>query len=164
MNDNYAVINGKRVELTKKQLKALGVEVRKGPFDRVADGDPYYYIATDGYIHSVHENYNQCDYDAYYNVNYFNEKDFAYQVALHQLIYRKLLKFAYDNGFEDTAVWDGEIEHWLVGRSCDTGSFVIFNEYDYKGQEVYFSSEEGAKRAIKEVVEPFMKDHPEFVW
>ena len=30
--------------------------------------------------------------------------------------------------------------------------------------DVYFSSEKGAKRAIKEVVEPFMKEHPEFVW
>ena len=30
--------------------------------------------------------------------------------------------------------------------------------------DVYFSSEKGAKCAIEEVVEPFMKEHPEFVW
>ena len=58
MSDNYAVINGKRIELTDEQVKALGIE-RKNPFERVADGDPYYYIATDNYIHSVHENYDQ---------------------------------------------------------------------------------------------------------
>ena len=32
------------------------------------------------------------------------------------------------------------------------------------GQEVYFSSDEAAKRAGREVVEPFMKEHPDFVW
>lgn len=164
MNDNYAVINGKRVELTKKQLKALGVEVRKDPFDRVADGDPYYYIATDGYIHSVHENYNQCDYDAYYNVNYFNEKNFAYQVALHQLIYRKLLKFAYDNGFEDTAVWDTNNEHWYILYNSANYRFVTDNHCTFKTTTVYFSSKEGAERAIKEIIEPFVKEHPDFVW
>ena len=45
--------------------------------------------------------------EAYYNgINYFNGKQFAKQVALHQLLYRKLLKFAYDNECEDTAEWD----------------------------------------------------------
>ena len=29
---------------------------------------------------------------------------------------------------------------------------------------VYFSNRETAEKAIKEVVEPFMKEHPEFVW
>ena len=34
MNENYAVINGKRIELTDEQVKALGIE-RKNPFERV---------------------------------------------------------------------------------------------------------------------------------
>lgn len=163
MNNNYAVINCKRVELTDEQVKALGIE-RKNPFERVADGDPYYYIATDSYIHSVHENYDQCNYDAYYIVNYFNDKDFANQVALHQLLYRKLLKFAYDNEFEDTSEWNGSNQHWLIRCACDTGALIIGVDYDYKSQNVYFSSDEGAKRAGKEVIIPFMKEHPEFVW
>ena len=41
---------------------------------------------------------------------------------------------------------------------------LINNWGTFHRGDVYFSSEEGAKRAIKEVVEPFMKDHPEFVW
>lgn len=167
MSYNYAVINGKRVELTDEQVKAISaeiVEMKTNPFNRMGLGSYYYVPIYDGTARTFTEDNGITDTFMHLNGNYFNDKSFAQQVALHQLLYRKLLKFAYDNGFEDTAEWDGEIEHWLVGRSCDTGSFVIFNEYDYKGQEVYFSSEEGAKRAIKEVVEPFMKDHPEFVW
>ena len=44
MNENYAVINGKRIELTDEQLKALGVETRKNPFERVAKSEKYCYI------------------------------------------------------------------------------------------------------------------------
>lgn len=164
MSDNYAVINGKRVELTDEQVKALEIETRKNPFERVKDGDPYYYIATDGYIHSVHDNYNQCDYDAYYNVNYFNNKDFAYQVALHQLLYRKLLRFAYDNGCEDTAEWDLKNTHYYICYNYYNHKFDTDVISGYKENIVYFSSRSAAERAIKEVVEPFVKEHPEFKW
>lgn len=163
MNENYAVINGKRIELTEEQLKALGVEMRKNPFERVVDGDPYYYIATDNYIHSVHENYDQCNYDAYYNVNYFNDKDFAKQVALHQLLYRKLLKFGYDNNCEDKE-WNGINNHWFIVYQPSIDNFIISNMQCAKELSVYFSTEEGASRAINEVIRTFMKDHPDFVW
>ena len=39
MSKNYAIINGKRIELTDEQVKALRVETRKNPFERVAMGD-----------------------------------------------------------------------------------------------------------------------------
>lgn len=163
---NYAMINGKRVELTDEQVKALGVEVRKNPFERLKNDMTgcYYYITEFGDVTFSYEDYNSGNEKQYKTVNYFNDEVFAEQVALHQLLYRKLLKFAYDNGSEDTAEWNGANKHWFVRWSCDTGNFIIFNEYYYKGQEVYFSSDEAAKRAGREVVEPFMKEHPDFVW
>lgn len=163
MNENYIVINGKRVELTDEQVKALGIE-RKNPFERVAKAELYYYIDSFNEVHSVSDDMDQCDDMSFERSNYFNDETFAKQVALHHLLYRKLLKFAYDNECEDTAEWNGTNKHWFIRWSCDTGNFIIFNEYCYKGQEVYFSSDEAAKRAGREVVEPFMKEHPEFVW
>lgn len=35
MSENYIVINGKKMDLTDEQLKQLGIEVRKSPFERV---------------------------------------------------------------------------------------------------------------------------------
>lgn len=35
MSENYLVINGKKMDLTEKQLKQLGIETRKNPFERV---------------------------------------------------------------------------------------------------------------------------------
>lgn len=77
MNENYIVINGKKIELTEEQLKALGIKQRKNPFEIVERGEDYFYVNRYGDINN---------------------------------------------------------------------------------------SGEGAKRAIKEVVDPFMKEHPEFVW
>ena len=165
MSDNYIVINGKRVELTDEQVKALGIK-RKNPFERAnpdAD-DKYYYIRVSGDVADYHDVNDNCDRLLYEASNYFNDEQFAEQVALHQLLYRKLLKFAYDNGFEDTSEWNGSNQHWLIRYACDTGALIIGVDYDYKSQNVYFSSDEAAKRAGREVVEPFMKEHPDFVW
>jgi hypothetical protein len=165
MSDNYAVINGKRVELTDEQVKALGIK-RKNPFERAnpdAD-DKYYYIRVSGDVadyHDVNDNGDRLLYEA---SNYFNDEQFAEQVALHQLLYRKLLKFAYDNECEDTAEWNGANEHWLIIYHKLDDDFTIVNMEAAKELSVYFSTEEGASRAITEVIRPFMKEHPDFVW
>lgn len=163
MNENYIVINGKRLELTKKQLKVLGIGTRKPLFDKVDDGGSYYFINCYG---DIKEDSREDD-ALFNNVNYFNDEYFANQVALQQLLYRKLLKFAYDNcdnECEDTAGWNGENCHWSIDYVCTTKDFIVSPHYDCKSQDVYFSSDEVASRAIKEVVEPFIKEHPEFVW
>lgn len=164
MNENYIVINGKKAELTEAQLKALGIETRENPFERVAINDMYYFISQFGDVDGYRQA-SDCEDDALFNnSNYFNDEQFANQVALHQLLYRKLLKFAYDNGFEDTAKWDNIERHFCVIYDGIIKKYVIWEGNSNKHFTVYFSSEEGAKKAIKEVVEPFVNEHPEFKW
>ena len=165
--NNYAVINGKRIELTDEQVKALGVEVktkRRNPFEEVNRFEDYYFVEKNNEVHAYMKTDSSVDNQMYTSANYFNDKAFAEQVALHQLLYRKLLKFAYDNGYEDTEEWNGGNEHWAIRYNSYRNEFRLYYQDGYKAHEVYFSSEEGAKRAIEEVVEPFMKEHPEFVW
>lgn len=163
MSENYVVINGKRAELTEEQMKVLGIEVKKNPFDRVSSDDRYYYtIVSSDVLRRVDIN-DRTDRRLYDAINYFSDKAFAEQVALHQLLYRKLLKFVYDNGYEDVE-WDGQRDHWYIHYNFADNKFDTDPNDAFKHQEVYFSSEEGAKRAIHEVVEPFMEEHPEFVW
>ena len=164
MNENYIVINGKRLELTKEQLKALGIEVRKNPFDDVNRFEDYYFVEKNNEVHAYMKTDSSVDDQMYTSANYFNDKAFAEQVALHQLLYRKLLKFAYDNGFEDTAEWNGGNKHYCITYNTEFNKVDVAHCFDSKFSVVYFSSEEATKRAIKEAVEPFMKEHPEFVW
>ena len=159
MNNNYAVINGKKIELTDEQIAALGIETRKRLFDKVDDGGPYYFINCYGDIEA-----DSREDDALFdNVNYFNDKAFAEQVALHQLLNRKLLKFAYENDCEDRE-WGTEHEHWRIYYDTDSDTFGVDVNEMWKQQGVYFSTSRGAKRAIEEVIKPFIKEHPEFVW
>ena len=52
--------------------------------------------------------------------------------------------------------------NYLVAMKIDYGMLINFGSHKFDG--VWFSSEEGAERAIEEVVEPFVKEHPEFKW
>ena len=167
MKEIKLTIDGKEIQLTDEQLKMLGIEPekkRKNPFERVSGDDKYYYAIVSGDVLRHVDINDKTDRRLYNAINYFNDKTFAEQVALHQLLYRKLLKFSYDNGYEDTEEWNGGNEHWAIRYNSYRNEFRLYYQDGYKAHEVYFSSEEGAKRAIKEVVEPFMKEHPEFVW
>ena len=165
MSENYIVINGKKAELTEEQLRALGVKKeRNNPFAKVYRGKDFFYISAFDDLCSLTEFNTIISGKLNVGGNYFNDEDFAHQVALHQLLYRKLIKFAYDNGCEDTAEWNGANQHWAIRYVENREAFAAYWQSTYKSQEVYFSSEEDAERAIEEVIKPFMKEHPEFVW
>ena len=167
MNENYIVINGKKIELTEEQLKQLGIEPekkRKNPFERVAAGDGYYFISYFGDVDGSTQADDCEDDELFNNSNYFNDESFAEQVSLHQLLYRKLLKFSWYIEAEDTLEWDAKNVHYGIFYDCSVHKFVLEFARIYKSDGVYFSSQKAAERAIKDVVEPFMKEHPEFVW
>lgn len=164
MSDNYAVINGKKVELTDGQLSMLGFETRNNPFKRGGRYVRYFYIDSDDNIHKDFDSYLAIENRRFERVNYFGDEELARQVALHQLLYRKLLKFAYDNECEDTKKWGKNNIHWSIKYDNGRSTLTSYCQRIYKSQEVHFPSKEDAERAIKEVVKPFMKEHPDFVW
>lgn len=173
MHDIKLVIDGNEIQLTEEQLiksrmNVLGLLPKsENPFTRVKANKSYYTLSGDTYVRAKREDNTIEDDKRYDACNYFNDKYFANQIALHQLLYRKLLKFAYDNydnECKDTATWNGENCHWSIDYVCTTKDFIVSPHYDCKSQDVYFSSDEVASRAIKEVVEPFIKEHPELVW
>lgn len=106
-NNNYIMINGKRIDLTEEQICQLTEQpVHCNPFERVLKNRNYYYFNRYGDVDMLIEDNDSLDDKAFDAANYFNDKQFANQVALHQLLYRKLLKFAYAQGYEDVAEWN----------------------------------------------------------
>lgn len=164
MKEIKLTIDGKEIQLTEEQLKALGTKVRKNPFERAKYHDLYYYAHEDNDVWSDTDLCADADNRRYDVANYFNDRQFAEQVALHQLLYHKLLKFAYDNECEDAAEWDGVNPHWHITYNKVNDVFITMKRLASKELTICFSTEEGANRAITEVVEPFMKEHPDFVW
>ena len=163
MKEIKLTIDGKEVQLTDEQLKLLGLEVRKNPFERAGKYEKYYCIKETGEIYTYYDDGGSYDSTLYSESNYFNDKNFAKQLALRQLLDRKLLKFAYENNCEDRE-WGTKHEHWRIYYDTVSDTFDIDVNDAFKYQGVYFSTREGAERAIEEVIKPFIKEHPEFVW
>lgn len=167
MKEIKLTIDGKEVHLTDEQLRMLGIEPekkRKNPFERAKYHDLYYYVYEDSDVWSDTDVCVDADDRRYDAANYFNDKDFAKQVALHQLLYRKLLKYAYDNELEDEE-WNGTNAHvYIIYNSTKKDYDTRWTRNEKEPGAVYFKSNTWATAALNEVVKPFMKEHPEFVW
>ena len=163
MKEIKLTIDGKEVQLTEEQLKVLGIVVKENPFKRVNKNESYCFITGRNDVAYYHEMEDKNDQSLYDAINYFNDGRLAEQVALHQLLYRKLLKFSYENDCEDVE-WNSKHAHWFIYYNTNTGKCYVGGNDTFKNQCAYFSTRQCAKRAIEEVVEPFMKEHPDFVW
>lgn len=165
-------VDGRSIVLTKDIINELlevinkkASEVVENPFARAPYGKQYYYIDNYGQVDDIVEAAQETDDKYYSNVNYFQNKSIAQQAALHQLLYRKLLKFTYDNDCVDTAKWDGHGQHWFIYYDYDAKKFEAGVTITVQHSlTVYFSTIYAVYLAIKEVVDPFMKEYPEFVW
>lgn len=174
---NYIMIDGKKIMLTKEQvaqLRSTGsashVQSHFNPCDRTKGS--YWYCANDRQspisveIIDNHDRFDDARYDD--NANYFNDEDFAMYVALNQLLYRKLLQYAYNNDIIDKHSKDESYQHYYIVQRIVDGKNITTVNYtwcDTLPCTVYFETEEGAQKAIEEVVKPLMDKYPAFrVW
>lgn len=171
--ENYIMINGIKIELTEEQIKQISdiastyaseyKNENKSPFnDRPKVNDSFYYITSDGVKKYIKDEYNAKMITV---ANSFNDEAFANQLCLHELLNRKLMKYAYDNGAQDV-VWNNDNDHFYIYLDCRvTNKFNVGRDIYYKNQgKVYFSNSKIAMQAIEDVIKPFMKLNPDFVW
>lgn len=174
LNDDggsIVTIDGKSIVLDEaiwdEILELLHKTVSKAaenPFTRALYGKSYYYIDDFGRTDNTTEVGHEMDDKYYSNVNYFQKESIARQVALHQLLNRKLLKFTYDNNCVDTAKWDENNPHWFIYYNNAAEEFEVGVTHRMQFSTTFFPTEAAAERAIKEVIKPFVMEHPEFVW
>lgn len=168
---NYIMLDGKKIALTEEQvaqLRSTGsashVQSRFNPFDRTK-GLYWYCMGNRKSLISVEisDNDDMFDNEIYDDLaNYFNDEGFAMYVALSQLLYRKLLQYAYMNDLVDDKPWDGSTPHAFIAQYI-SGQFAVGYIWTTKSPcTVYFKSGDGAKMALENVVQPFMQEHPDF--
>ena len=160
---NYICINGKKAELTEEQMKALGIELPKvNPFERVKkeDGVDVYFINSMGYIQKAWDTHNFL-----YEVgNYCTDKAIMEQRALHETLNRLLWRYSMEHD-GDKVNWETTEDKWSIAYDENYKDFkaYVFNSYHYIGA-IYFNTKEIAEAAIKTIIKPFMKAHPDFKW
>lgn len=175
--ENYIMIDGKKIVLTEEQVAQLRstdsasrAQSRFNPCDRTKGS--YWYCMSDKdalvsvQIRDDHDFFDDEMYND--NANYFNDKGFAMYVALNQLLYRKLLQYAYNNDIIDEHSGDDSYQHYYIVQRIVDGKNTVTVNYtwcDTLPCTVYFGTEEGAQKAIDEVVKPLMDKYPAFqVW
>lgn len=167
MDEIKLTINGKEVQLTDEQLWALGFEpdnTKHSPFARVQRGADYF-VARDHYAGQCVEANDATDNQYFDDANYFADENFARRVALHQLLNRKLLRFAWEHDqirfAEDIDDNNSKTFPWVVRYSFVQKCFNSWSTVSPSPLEVLFKTEDAVDAAIEEVVKPFIKEHPE---
>lgn len=165
----YIEIDGKRTQLTVEQMKALGIyeepKANANPFERTQIHKQFYYINLIGqveYFEDIRGNLS----DKLFNVaNYCTDKKLMEQRALHETLNRLLWRFSMEN--------DGDKINW---NNIDQRKYLIYFDHesnkfsvtDYRFMKVdgcvYFYSKSIAQKAIDEIVRPFMRRNPDFIW
>lgn len=156
--ENYIVINGKKVELTKEQVRQLGIEVEKeSPFERVQKGERFCYISYGGDVFTDFDVKSVSDDKAYAAANYCTDKDLMQQRAWFETLSRLLWRYSMEHDGDKMCVND----HYAICKAKDNFS-VICAGYGYLMPS--FINRQTAQNAIEEIVKPFMAEHPDFKW
>lgn len=167
--DNYIMIEGKKIPLTDEQIKVLkdakALEAKqKSPFERVGYNENYYTIGNIGNVFYTTDIAAPEDNRRFDTANYCTDKKLMEQRALHETLNRLLWRFSMENG-EGENPWTSDCAHWYIFYAHNIDEFrITWVEKVHSAGTIYFSSGELAQRAIVEIIKPFIKEHPDFVW
>ena len=160
--ENYIVINGKKAELTEEQLKALGLETETNPFEREID-KMYYHIDSRGRIDTDLEMDSPYDNGRWEAANYCTDREMLQQQAYRETLNRLLWRYSMEHKGNEIN-WDDDTEkkyQILYNYHAHTW-MASYNTYYQSLGAIYFVTQEIAESAIREIVEPFMAEHPDF--
>ncbi len=149
--------------LDRLEKKEADEPEKKNPFKRVECGVPYYYITSYGISKNFIEDQDDID-DRHFSIaNYCTDKFLMEQRALHETLNRLLWRYSEEHGGDSE--WNGTNHHWFIYKNERDGLIeVCLNDAANTFGTPYFHSKGDAMGAIRDIVDPFMREHPEFVW
>ena len=167
--DNYICIDGAKVLLNDSQISELRTifeqrETKKNsPFKRQKYGDGYYHITSTGEVTSFSELDYPSDLARYDNANYCANEELLKQRALEEILARRLWRYSMEHGGDKIDWSDRQQDKFAIYHNVANDSFYITNNVGWQiTSTTYFVDRETALNAIKEVVEPFIKEYPSF--
>lgn len=157
--ENYIVINGKRIDLTKEQIEALGLKIeKKSDFNKVEKWDTFYSIYHTGTVNiTTEDDYLGCR-RLYQTGNYCTNKDLMTERAKEEVLSRLLWRFSMENGGKEIDWSDNKQWKYFIYLDKATGKWEITGRTHAKAiSEIHFINSEIAQKALDEIVIPFYK-------
>ena len=166
--DNYICIDGVKVLLNDSQISELRAVLEKrktkkdSPFKRQKYGDSYYCITSNGEVRDACESGDSFDSVHYDNANYCTDEELLDQRALEEILARRLWRYSMEHGGDKIDWDDGQSKYAIYYDAKDGLFYISAHAISQIINTTYFIDYETAMNAIKEVVEPFMKEYPDF--
>lgn len=166
--DNYICIDGVKVLLNESQISELRAILEKkktkknSPFERQKYGDGYYCITSNGEVRDACESGDSFDSVHYDNANYCTDEELLDQRALEEILARRLWRYSMEHDGDKIYWSDGQCKYIIYYDAEDGLFYTTSNTICQTINTTYFVDRETALNAIKEVVEPFMKEYPGF--
>ena len=167
--DNYICIDGVKVLLNDSQISELRAilekrETEKNPlFERQGYGGKYYCINSTGKVDTSFETGHSLDSIRHNNANYCTDEELLKQRALEEILARRLWRYSMEHGGDKIDWSNSQQNKFAIFCSGSNGLFYISTHaISQIINTTYFVDYETAMNAIKEVVEPFMKEYPDF--
>lgn len=166
--DNYICIDGVKVLLNDSQISELRAifekkETKKNsPFKRQYNNNDYYYINGFGEVSDARESGDSFDSVRHDNANYCADEEILKQRALEEILARRLWRYSMEHGGDKIYWSDGQCKYLIYYDAEDGLFYTTSNTICQTINTTYFVDRETALNAIKEVVEPFMKEYPGF--
>lgn len=159
MND-VIIIDGVKYQRVVEEELEPAEEPKQDPFD-IKYGDTYYWI---NFADEVQTDKRVFESDRCIEVaNACKDATLMEQRAMHETLDRLLWRASVQAG-ESENKWDGNHNHWDIYYNVTIEEFrPAYSQY-CKSNTIYFPSKESAQSAIKNIVNPFMDEHPDFVW
>lgn len=120
-------------------------------YERVKESEKYYHINATGETHTDFEDNDNFNNNLYSNANYYSDETVAENNARAEILMRQLRRFAVEHNNQEIDWKNKRLGKYEICFDYD-GNELFINDYSSIRMfgQIYFTSEEIAKQAIKE--------------
>lgn len=164
MSENYLFIEGIKVPLTDEQvamIKGTGAQAKKTAFSRAKEGEFYWLIGDNCVVEEAYEAGFGEDEERFKCANYCTDRRLIEERAIREELSRLLWRFSMENGGENID-WENPNQGKYYIYICFDNKYIKWEVSHHLSckclNEIYFIDEDTARRAIREIIEPFCAD------
>lgn len=141
-------------ELSKMDFEEI--EEMKNPYKQVEHGEKYHSVFG-FYLNSNTDLNHEIDNKLFLTANYFNNKEYARYIAFKETLMRKMDRFAWDHNVKVIDWHDSRSEKYYIQFSNKHNELEIVWTYSYQANNIYFTSEEIAEKALEKFKDDLIK-------
>ena len=132
------------------------IKETKNPYERVNNREKFYVVRERGGVGSFIDLNDHIDDNLFNSLNYFNNRNYAEYIAFKETLMRKLDKFAWENNAR-VIDWNDCSTKYYIKFEIDIKKFRIYRCISCMSNDIYFTSEEIAEKALKKFKDDLRK-------